>query len=42
MCPRAEELAPRAAAVAIGPGYTAADVADVAEAVAKVTSALLG
>ncbi|MDP9182813.1 MAG: hypothetical protein M3P04_08595, partial [Actinomycetota bacterium] len=42
LCPRAEDLAPRAAAVAVGPGYTAADLADVAEAVAKVTRAVLG
>jgi dTDP-4-amino-4,6-dideoxygalactose transaminase len=42
LCPRAEELAPRAAAVALGPGYSSADVADVAEAVTRVTAALLG
>lgn len=42
MCPRAEDLAARAAAVAIGPGYTPEDVQDVAEAVAKVTAAVLG
>jgi 8-amino-3,8-dideoxy-alpha-D-manno-octulosonate transaminase len=42
LCPRAEDLAARAAAVALGPGYTSADVADVAEAVDKVTAAVLG
>lgn len=42
MCPRAEDLAARSAAVAIGPGYTEADLADVAEAVARVTTAVLG
>ncbi|HUR14917.1 MAG TPA: aminotransferase class I/II-fold pyridoxal phosphate-dependent enzyme [Mycobacteriales bacterium] len=41
MCPRAEDLAARAAAVAIGPGYTDSDVQDVAAAVDKVTSVLL-
>jgi 8-amino-3,8-dideoxy-alpha-D-manno-octulosonate transaminase len=41
MCPRAEDLAARAAAVAIGPGYTAQDLEDVAEAVTKVTAAVL-
>jgi 8-amino-3,8-dideoxy-alpha-D-manno-octulosonate transaminase len=42
MCPRAEDLAPRAAAVAIGPGYSSADIDDVAEAVARVTEVVLG
>jgi 8-amino-3,8-dideoxy-alpha-D-manno-octulosonate transaminase len=42
MCPRAEDLAPRAAAVAIGPGYSDADLDAVAEAVAKVSDAVLG
>lgn len=42
LCPRAEELAPRAAAVALGPGYSSADVTAVAEAVEKVTGAVLG
>jgi len=42
MCPRAEDLAARSAAVAIGPGYTERDVADLAEAVHKVTEAVLG
>lgn len=41
LCPRAEDLAARAAAVAIGPGYTAQDLEDVAEAVTKVTAAVL-
>ena len=42
LCPRAEDLASRAAAVAIGPGYSPSDVSDVAEAVLKVTEAVLG
>ncbi len=42
LCPKAEDLAARAAAVAIGPGYSAQDVDDVAEAVAKVTAEVLG
>jgi 8-amino-3,8-dideoxy-alpha-D-manno-octulosonate transaminase len=41
MCPRAEDLAARTAAVAVGPGYSREDVQDVAEAVAKVTAAVL-
>lgn len=40
-CPVAEDLAARAVAVAIGPGYTAADIDDVAAAVGKVTEAVL-
>jgi len=41
MCPRAEDLAARAVGVAISPGYSASDVADVVEAVVKVADALL-
>ncbi len=41
MCPRAEDLAGRAAAVAIGPGYSTADVERVAETVERVTKAVL-
>jgi 8-amino-3,8-dideoxy-alpha-D-manno-octulosonate transaminase len=41
MCPRAEDLAPRVAAVGLGPGYSPADVEAVAEAVVKVTEAVL-
>lgn len=41
MCPRAEDLVSRSVAVAVGPGYSEADLADVAEAVAKVTAAVL-
>jgi 8-amino-3,8-dideoxy-alpha-D-manno-octulosonate transaminase len=40
-CPRAEDLAARTVGVAISPGYTAADVDDVIEAVRKVADALL-
>jgi 8-amino-3,8-dideoxy-alpha-D-manno-octulosonate transaminase len=40
LCPRAEDLAARAAGVAISPGYSAADVDDVIEAVRKVAAAL--
>jgi 8-amino-3,8-dideoxy-alpha-D-manno-octulosonate transaminase len=41
MCPRAEDLAARSVIVAVGPGYTAGDLEDVATAVAKVAAALL-
>lgn len=40
-CPNAEDLAARTVGVAISPGYSAADVDDVIEAVHKVAAALL-
>jgi len=40
-CPRAEDLVGRAVGVAIAPGWTAAEVDDVVEAVRKVALALL-
>lgn len=42
MCPRAEDLAARSAAVAIGPGYSEQAVTRVAEAVVRATGAALG
>ncbi|MFN2537117.1 MAG: DegT/DnrJ/EryC1/StrS family aminotransferase [Mycobacteriales bacterium] len=41
MCPRSEDLVSRAAAVLIGPDWTASDLDDVATAIDKVCDALL-
>ena len=41
LCPAAEDLSARAVIVAVGPGYTKADLDDVAAAVAKVADVLL-